>query len=69
MFDELEQAKVFRSPEDLGITIEYLNPSFLVEKAFRRIMTAFAHVARYSKPQPSLMPDANSTLRTIAPWH
>ena len=37
MFDELEQAKVFRSPEDLGITVEYLNPSFLVEKAFRRI--------------------------------
>ncbi|CAH3143784.1 unnamed protein product [Porites evermanni] len=26
-FDELEQAQVFRLPEDLGITIEYLNPS------------------------------------------
>ena len=24
MFDELEQAKVFRRPEDLGITVEYL---------------------------------------------
>ena len=32
MFDELEQAQVFRCPEDLGITIEYLNPSFLVKK-------------------------------------
>ena len=31
-------------------------------------MTAFADVARYSKPQPSLMPDVNSTLPTIAPW-
>ena len=31
MFDELEQAKVFRRPEDLGITVEYLNPSFLVK--------------------------------------
>ena len=32
-------------------------------------MTAFADDARYSKPQPSLMPDVNTTLRTITPWH
>ena len=32
MFDELEQANVFCRPEDLGITVEYLNPSFLVKK-------------------------------------
>ena len=25
-------------------------------------------MGRYSKPQPSLMPDVDSTLRTIAPW-
>ena len=70
MFDELEQAKVFRRPEDLGITVEYLNPSFLVKKPSGgyHLVTAFADVARYSKPQPSLMPDVNSTLRTIAPW-
>ena len=30
-FDELEQAQVFRRPEDLDITVEYLNPSFLVK--------------------------------------
>ncbi|XP_044173496.1 uncharacterized protein LOC114951707 [Acropora millepora] len=69
-FDELEQAEVFRRPEDLGITVEYLNPSFLVKKPSggNRLVTAFADVARYSKPQPSLMPDVDSTLRTIAPW-
>ena len=69
-FDELEQAEVFRRPEDLGITVEYLNPSFLVKKPSGgyRLVTAFADVARYSKPQPSLMPDVDSTLRTIAPW-
>ncbi|XP_068703830.1 uncharacterized protein [Montipora foliosa] len=69
-FDELEQAKVFRRPEDLGITVEYLNPSFLVKKPSggHRLVTAFADVARYSKPQPSLMPDVDSILRTIAPW-
>ena len=71
MFDELEQAKVFHRPKDLGITIEYLNPLFLVKKPSggHRLVTAFADVARYSKQQPSLMPDVNSTLRTIAPWH
>ena len=69
-FDELEQAEVFRRPEDLGITVEYLNPSFLVKKPSggHRLVTAFANVARYSNPQPSLMPDVDSTLRIIAPW-
>lgn len=69
-FDELEQAEVLRRPEDLGITVEYLNPSFLVKKPSggHRLVTAFADVARYSKPQPSLMSDVDSTLRTIAPW-
>ena len=69
-FDELEQAQVFRRPEDLGIVVEYLNPSFLVKKpsGSHRLVTAFTDIGRYSKPQPSLMPDIDSTLRTIAPW-
>ena len=33
-----------------------------------RLITAFADVGRYSKPQPSLMPDVDSTLRHIAQW-
>ena len=32
------------------------------------LITAFAEVGRYSKPQPSLMPDVDSTLRSIARW-
>ena len=53
-----------------GITAEYLNPSFLVKKTSGgfRLVTAFAEVGRYSKPQPSLMPDVDSTLRSIAWW-
>ena len=31
-------------------------------------MTTFAEVSRYSKPQPSLMPDVNTTLLTITSW-
>ena len=69
-FDELEQQGVFRKPEDVGINVEYLNPSFLVKKpnGGHRLVTAFADVGRYSKPQPSLLPDVDSTLRTIGHW-
>ena len=69
-FDELESLGVFKRPEDVGITVEYLNPSFLVKKpnGGHRLVTAFTDVGRYSKPQPSLMPDVDSTLRQIAQW-
>ena len=69
-FDNLEQLGVFQRPEDVGITVEYLNPSFLVKKpnGGSRLVTAFADVGRYSKPQPSLLPDVDSTLRRIAQW-
>jgi hypothetical protein len=69
-FDELERQGVFARPENLGITVEYLNPSFLVKKPAggHRLVTAFADVARYRKPQPSLMPDVETTLRTITQW-
>ena len=69
-FDHLEQLGVFRRPEDADINVEYLNPSFLVKKpnGGSRLVTAFADVGRYSKPQPSLLPDVDSTLRLIAQW-
>ena len=69
-FDELEAQGVFSRPEDVNVTAEYLNPSFLVKKPNGgfRLVTAFSDVGRYSKPQPSLMPDVDSTLRTIAQW-
>ena len=31
-------------------------------------MIAFSEVGQYAKPQPSLMPDVNSTLRYLAQW-
>ena len=69
-FDELESVGVFARPEEVGITVEYLNPSFLVNKpgGGSRLVTAFSDVGRYAKPQPSLMPDVDSTLRLIGQW-
>ena len=69
-FDKLEALGVFKRPEDVGVVAEYLNPSFLVKKPKGgfRLVTAFSDVGQYSKLQPSLMPDVDSTLRTIARW-
>ena len=69
-FDNLEALGVFKRPADIGMCAEYLNPSFLVKKASggHRLVTAFADVGRYSKPQPSLMPNVDSTLRQIGQW-
>jgi hypothetical protein len=59
-----------RRPEDLGLSVEYINPSFLVKKPSGgyRLVTAFADVDRYSKPQPSHMPDVDSILRSVTQW-
>ena len=69
-FDELENFGVLQRTEDLGISVEYLNPSFLVNKpnGGYRLITVFTDVSRYSKPQSSLMPDVDSTLRHIVQW-
>ena len=69
-FDELEAAGVFAKPEKIPVTVEYLNLSFLVKKSNggNRLVTAFGEVGQYSKPQPSLMPNVETTLRQIACW-
>jgi len=69
-FDELEAEGVFARPEDIGITVEYLNLSFLIRKpnGGTRLVTSFGEVAKYAKPQPSLMPNVDNVLREIARW-
>ena len=66
-FDSFEQQGVFARPDDIGITVEYLNPSFLIKKKSGgyRLVTAFSDVGRYSKPEPS---HVDSTSRSIAQW-
>ena len=69
-FDDLEASGVFARPEEVGVNVEYVNPSFLVKKpnGSFRLVTAFSDVGRYSKPQPSLMPDVDTTLRKVSQW-
>ena len=69
-FDELESLGVLTTPEKVNVAVEYLNLSFLVQKpnGGTRLVTAFGEVGYYSKPQPSLMPNVEATLRSIAGW-
>ena len=69
-FNELEHLGAFKRTEDIGVSVEYLNPSFLIRKpnGGSRLVTTFAEVGRYSKPQLSLMPDVDFTLRLIRQW-
>ena len=69
-FDALEKLGVFGRPEDLGITVEHVSPSFLVSKPSggTRLVTSFASVGQYAKILPSVMPTVDDVLRTIANW-
>ena len=68
--DELEDIGVFAKPEEAGVTVEYLNICFLIKKPSggHRLVTSFGEVASYSKPQPSLMPNVDGVLRSVAQW-
>ena len=69
-FDELESMGVFARPEDVGVTVEHVSPSFLVPKSRggHRLVTNFASLVDYVKTLPTIMPTVESILRTIASW-
>ena len=69
-FDKLESLGVFKRPEDINVPVEYVNPSFLVKKPNGnfRLVTAFTEVGKYAKPQPTVMPNIDATLREISQW-
>ena len=69
-FNELETAGVLSKPEDVGVHVEYLNLTFLVKKpdGGSRLVTSFGEVGRFTKPQPSLMPNVDNILREIGRW-
>jgi len=70
-FDKWDDLNVLVDPSSVDVSIEYLNPSFLVKKPpnDHRLVTAFGEVGKYCKPQPALLPNVDSTLRTIGNWN
>ena len=70
-FDELEEKGVFSRPQDIGVTVENISPSFLVTKqnsTDKRLVTDFTSISEYCRPTPSLLPDVDSTLRNVGGW-
>ena len=70
--DELEAKGAFARPQDVGIEVEVVNPSFLVAKkpASRghRLVTAFGNLACHVKnPQPP-MQSTDQVLRRLSSW-
>ena len=57
-FGELEQCRVFRRLEDIGVTVEYLNPSCLVKKTLRRFSSRYSLHRRGALQQTTTLLDA-----------
>ncbi len=69
-FDDLERQGVFRRPEDIGVVIEHVSPSFLVKKRGpgHRLVTAFTSLGQFCKTLPVTMSTVDSVLRTLGKW-
>ena len=68
--DELEAMGVLGKPEEEGITLEHVNPCFLVKKPSgdHRLVTSFNGLTNFVKPPPSRVQDVNEVLRFLAGW-
>ena len=69
--DELECLDVLAKPEEVGVTIEHISPSFLVPKpkGGSRLVTAFNSIGNYAKPPPSRVTTSEDVLKFLAQWN
>lgn len=69
--DELENQGVLARPEDLGIVVEQVSPSFLVPKSTPgeyRLVTSFNRLANYVKPPPSKSASTDDVMIFLSRW-
>ena len=70
--DELTAKGVFGRPQELGVSVENISPSFLVRKPSnpqkKRLVTDFGSIAPYCRPAKSLMPRCETVLRKVSGW-
>ena len=68
--DDLQARGILSKPEDVGITVENINPSFLVNKPppsiDKRLVTDFKSIKDYCRPTPSLLPNVETIIRRIS---
>ena len=71
IMDDLEAKGVLAKPEDLGIVVEQVSPSFLVPKKQPgdfRLVTSFNRLAQYVKPPPSRSTSTEEILAFLSKW-
>lgn len=68
--DELEQLGVLGRPEDLGIQVVHISPSFLITKPSggSRFVTSFFGLANFARSPPSRVTRTDDVLRFLARW-
>lgn len=68
--DELEMQGVLAKPEDIGVTVEHVSPSFLVKKPSggSRLVTSFTSIGNYAKHPPSRVTKPDDVLLFLARW-
>ena len=69
MADELERLGVLGKPEDYGITVKHVSPSFLVKDAKSgktRLVTAFNSLSPYVRLPPTASVSCEDTLRRLS---
>ena len=71
-FDELDQKGALARPQDIGVTVEAMSPSFLVKKKPPSngfwLVTSFGNLASHVRTAPSPMPSTDAVLRRMASW-
>ena len=71
-FDDLHDRGILSKPEEVGITVENINPSFLVNKPApstqKRLVTDFKSIKDYCRPTPSLLPNVETVIRRISSY-
>ena len=68
--DDLESMGVLAKPEDVGVVVEYVSPSFLQAKPSGgdRFITSFVNLASFAKSPPSKATHTEDVLRFLARW-
>ena len=69
--DELLEKGVLARPEDVGVNVEYVSPSFLVKKANggHRLVTAFHDLSEHCRPTPAAMPTVDKVVGQVSQWN
>ena len=68
-FDEMVAKGIMSRPQDIGVCVENIHPSFLVKKqppsTDKRLVTDFGSIAPYCRPTPTKLPTVEGTLNTV----